>query len=53
VTAPAAGKLMKRVMAYMQVPASPDPILPPSEVIPLLFNFNPAAYPIHTASARE
>jgi len=53
VSAPAAARLLKRVLAYMQVPQSPPLPLPPPEIIPALVRFNPAIYGERTASATE
>lgn len=51
VTAPAAVRLIERVLAYMQVPQSPPLPLPPADVIPMLYNFNPNLYGEHTQTA--
>ncbi len=44
VSAPAAGRVIERTLAYLQVPASPDLPLPPSRIADVLYGFNPNQY---------
>lgn len=55
VAAPGAKRFVERTLAYLQVPASPDPQLPPENISNVLWHFNPKAYkrtapPMETAS---
>jgi cell division protein FtsI/penicillin-binding protein 2 len=53
VAGPGASKMLERVMAYMQVPASPELPLPPANVQTVLWEFNPKLYETRTASLRD
>ena len=44
VAAPGAGRLVERVLTYLQVPESPDIDPPPPELAAKLYNFNPKEY---------
>jgi cell division protein FtsI/penicillin-binding protein 2 len=44
VSAPGAGKLIDRVLTYLQVPQSPDLQPPPPHIATKLINFDPKAY---------
>src|SRR5687768_6962040 len=53
VSAPAAGRILERSLAYLQVPKSPDLQPPPPEVANVLWNYNAKVYVERTASAEE
>ncbi len=44
VSAPAAGRLLERTLAYLQEPPSPPLAPPPANVIPVLYNFRANLY---------
>lgn len=44
VSGPAAGRVLVRSLAYLQVPPSPDLPLPPPEIAKVLVNYNPKVY---------
>jgi cell division protein FtsI/penicillin-binding protein 2 len=49
VSAPAAGRVLERSLAYLQVPSSPDLPPPPPAIASVLFNYNPKLYTDRTA----
>lgn len=51
VAAPAAAKIFDRCLNYMQVPPSIDLPLPPQDVQPLLYAYNPRLYQLKSATA--
>jgi cell division protein FtsI (penicillin-binding protein 3) len=44
VSAPAANRALSRMLAYLQVPASPDLALPPENLQKVIFNYNAKEY---------
>ncbi|MEA2707446.1 MAG: hypothetical protein QOF78_47 [Phycisphaerales bacterium] len=53
VSAPAAGRVLERSLAYLQVPKSPDLPPPPAEIAKVLWNYNAKVYTDRTASVEE
>jgi cell division protein FtsI/penicillin-binding protein 2 len=53
VSAPAASHALERILAYLQVPASPDLPIPPPNISNVLYNFDPKLYTNRLATARE
>jgi cell division protein FtsI/penicillin-binding protein 2 len=53
VSAPAAGRVLERSLAYLQVPKSPDLVPPPPEVAEKLWNYSEKIYADRTASIDE
>jgi cell division protein FtsI (penicillin-binding protein 3) len=53
VSAPAAGRILERSLAYLQVPASPDLPPPPQAIANVLWNYNAKLYSDRAASAGE
>lgn len=53
VSAPAASKALERILAYMQVPASPDLPLPPPQIANVLYNYDPKLYTNRLATAGD
>ena len=53
VSAPAAGKVLERSLAYLEVPSSPDLPPPPPAIASVLVNYSEKAYTARTASASE
>ncbi|HYO11184.1 MAG TPA: penicillin-binding protein 2, partial [Tepidisphaeraceae bacterium] len=51
VSAPAAGRVLERSLAYLQVPASPDLPPPPPAIANVLWNYNEKLYSDRTARA--
>jgi cell division protein FtsI (penicillin-binding protein 3) len=51
VSAPSAGRVLERSLAYLQVPASPDLPLPPPKIAGVLYSFDPKAYTKRDGSA--
>ncbi len=53
VSAPAAGRVLERSLAYLQVPSSPELPPPPPAIASVLVNYSEAIYRNRTASAAE
>jgi cell division protein FtsI/penicillin-binding protein 2 len=53
VSAPAAGRILERSLAYLQVPRSPDLPPPPPEIANVLWNYNARLYTERMAAAEE
>jgi cell division protein FtsI/penicillin-binding protein 2 len=53
VSAPAAGRVLQRSLAYLQVPASPDLPPPPPAVAKVLWNYNESVYRDRTVTVAE
>jgi cell division protein FtsI/penicillin-binding protein 2 len=53
VSAPAAGRILERCLAYLQVPASPNLPPPPAAIAEKLVGYNEKVYTARTASASE
>jgi hypothetical protein len=53
VSAPAAGRVLERSLAYLQVPASDNLPPPPPEIASRLWNYNERVYSDRTASTAE
>jgi cell division protein FtsI (penicillin-binding protein 3) len=53
VSAPAACTALERIMAYQQVPASPNLPVPPPQIANVLYNFDPRLYTNRIATAGE
>lgn len=53
VSAPAACAALERVLAYQQVPASPNLPVPPPQIANVLYNFDPRVYSNRVATAGE
>ena len=53
VSAPAAGRILERSLAYLQVPKSPDLQPPPAEIAKVLWNYNENLYHDRTARVDE
>jgi cell division protein FtsI/penicillin-binding protein 2 len=53
VSAPAAGRVLERTLAYLQIPKSPDLSPPPPEVAKVLWNYNEKIYADRTAMVDE
>ncbi len=50
---PAAGKILSRSLAYLQVPSSPNLTPPPPQIASLLWGYDAKLYTMRTASARD
>jgi cell division protein FtsI/penicillin-binding protein 2 len=53
VSAPAASQALERILAYEQVPASPDLPIPPPQIANVLWEFNAKLYTNRLATAGE
>jgi cell division protein FtsI (penicillin-binding protein 3) len=53
VSAPAAGRVLERSLAYLQTPASPDLPPPPPAIANVLWDYHESVYSNRTASAAE
>ena len=53
VSAPAAGEILRRCLAYLQVPASPNLPPPPPAIAAKLVGYNEKVYNVRTAAATE
>ena len=53
VSAPPAGRILERSLAYLQVPRSPDLPPPPPEIANVLWNYNARLYTERMAAAEE
>ena len=53
VSAPAAGRVIERSLAYLDVPASPDLPLPPPAIADVLYGYNEKVYTDRRASVAE
>ena len=53
VSAPAASHALDRILAYLQVPASPELPIPPPYIANVLYSFDPKLYTNRLATARE
>jgi cell division protein FtsI/penicillin-binding protein 2 len=53
VSAPAASRALERILAYQQVPASPNLPVPPPQIANVLYNFDPKVYTHRLATARD